>query len=183
MGAKASTANGGGTSPRARTFSTSSSSDVVAGGTGFSLLRAIPGTVSSDRQRARSLSSVPDSHSSHEAIGIPNSNGGAYDISESPETDSSSPEDHVLDSPLAANISLGRVYTAHSLPSHIWSLNGTREKNQQTRLMWFNWAATNCWPYFASAGTEQQARGARFSQVYIRKTRLQSPDGWIDVPT
>jgi E3 ubiquitin-protein ligase ZNRF1/2 len=29
-----------------------------------------------------------------------------------------------LDSPLAANISLGRVYTAHSLPSHIWSLNG-----------------------------------------------------------
>ncbi|KAJ9583988.1 hypothetical protein L9F63_021658, partial [Diploptera punctata] len=125
MGAKASTANGGGTSPRARTFSTSSSSDVVAGGTGFSLLRAIPSTVSSDRQRARSLSSVPDSHSSHEAIGIPNSNGGAYDISESPETDSSSPEDHVLDSPLAANISLGRVYTAHSLPSHIWSLNGS----------------------------------------------------------
>lgn len=122
MGAKASTANGGGTSPRARTFSTSSSSDVVAGGTGFSLLRAIPGTMSSDRQRARSLSSVPDSHSSHEAIGIPNSNG-AYDISESPETESS-PEDHVLDSPLAANISLGRVYTAHSLPSHIWSLNG-----------------------------------------------------------
>lgn len=126
MGAKASTANGGGTSPRARTFSTSSSSDVVAGGTGFSLLRAIPGTVSSDRQRARSLSSVPDSHSSHEAIGIPNSNVGAYDISESPETDSSSPEDHVLDSPLAANISLGRVYTAHSLPSHIWSLNGIK---------------------------------------------------------
>lgn len=124
MGAKASTANGGGTSPRARTFSTSSSSDVVAGGTGFSLLRAIPGTMSSDRQRARSLSSVPDSHSSHEAIGIPNSNVGAYDISESPETESSSPEDHVLDSPLAANISLGRVYTAHSLPSHIWSLNG-----------------------------------------------------------
>ncbi|GLG95218.1 Uncharacterized protein GBIM_02249 [Gryllus bimaculatus] len=123
MGAKASTASGGGTSPRARTFSTSSSSDVVAGGTGFSLLRAIPGAVSSDRQRARSLSSVPDSHSSHEAIGIPNSNVGAYDISESPETDSSSPEDHVLDSPLAANISLGRVYTAHSLPSHIWSLN------------------------------------------------------------
>lgn len=126
MGAKASTANGGGTSPRARTFSTSSSSDVVAGGTGFSLLRAIPGTMSSDRQRARSLSSVPDSHSSHEAIGIPNSNVGAYDISESPETESSSPEDHILDSPLAANISLGRVYTAHSLPSHIWSLNGIK---------------------------------------------------------
>lgn len=124
MGAKASTANGGGTSPRARTFSTSSNSDVVAEDTGFSLLRAIPGAVSSDRQRARSLSSVPDSHSSHEAIGIPNSNVGAYDISESPETDSSSTEDHVLDSPLAANISLGRVYTAHSLPSHIWSLNG-----------------------------------------------------------
>ncbi|XP_071451346.1 E3 ubiquitin-protein ligase ZNRF2 isoform X2 [Hetaerina americana] len=85
------------------------------------------GTVSSDRQRARSLSSVPDSHSSHEAIGIPNSSDvGAYDISESPETDSSSPEDNVLDSPLAASISLGRVYAAHSLPSHIWSLNGIK---------------------------------------------------------
>lgn len=125
MGAKASTGNGGGSSPRARTFSTSSSSDVVAGGTGFSLLRAIPGAVSSDRQRARSLSSVPDSHSSHEAIGIPNSNVGAYDISESPETDSSSPEDHVMISPLT-NISLGRVYAAHSLPSHIWPLNGIK---------------------------------------------------------
>ncbi|XP_046992966.1 E3 ubiquitin-protein ligase ZNRF2 isoform X2 [Schistocerca americana] len=127
MGAKASTANGGGSSPRTRTFSTSSSSDVVAAGsTGFSLLRAIPGAVSSDRQRARSLSSVPDSHSSHEAIGIPNASVGAYDISESPETDSSSPEDHVLVGPLAANISLGRVYAAHSLPSNIWPLNGIK---------------------------------------------------------
>ncbi|XP_046992963.1 E3 ubiquitin-protein ligase ZNRF1 isoform X1 [Schistocerca americana] len=134
MGAKASTANGGGSSPRTRTFSTSSSSDVVAAGsTGFSLLRAIPGAVSSDRQRARSLSSVPDSHSSHEAIGIPNASVGAYDISESPETDSSSPEDHVLVGPLAANISLGRVYAAHSLPSNIWPLNGQRGA---ARLLW-----------------------------------------------
>ncbi|XP_063221166.1 E3 ubiquitin-protein ligase ZNRF2 isoform X1 [Bacillus rossius redtenbacheri] len=126
MGAKASTANGEGSSPRSRTFSTGSGSDVGAvGTTGFSLLRSIPGVVSSDRQRARSLSSVPDSHSSNEAIGIPNSNAGAYDISEPVETDSS-PEDHLLDSPLAANISLGRVYTAHSLPSHIWSLNGIK---------------------------------------------------------
>ncbi|XP_075224970.1 E3 ubiquitin-protein ligase ZNRF1 [Lycorma delicatula] len=123
MGAKASTANGDESNTRDRTFSTSSGSDVVSGGTGFSLLRSIPGVVSSDRQRARSLSSVPDSH---ETIGIQTSSDGAYDISESPETDSSSTEDHALDSPLAANISLGRVYTAHSLPSHIWSFNGIK---------------------------------------------------------
>ena len=135
MGAKSSTQNGESNSPRARTFSSSSSSEVV-GGTGFSLLRAIPSAVvSSDRQRARSLSSVPDSHSSHEAIGIPNSNNiRTYDISESPETDSSSPEDHVLDSPLAANLSLGRVYAAHSLPSHIWTLNGESKSYQNICL-------------------------------------------------
>lgn len=60
-------------SPRTRTFSSSSSSatEVIPGGsstaTGFSLLRSIPGmhvTAANqstiDRQRARSLSSVPD---------------------------------------------------------------------------------------------------------------------------
>lgn len=108
MGAKPSTANSGGAghqSPRARTFSTSSSSDVLATGTGFNLLRAIPGMhvgggegggigcglgingggggggiggsgvgglmssayvgsvgTTNDRQRARSLSAVPDLH-------------------------------------------------------------------------------------------------------------------------
>lgn len=123
MGAKASTANGG-QSPRARTFSTSSSSEVVSGPTGFSLLRAIPGIqVSNDRQRARSLSSVPDLHASHEAIAIP-ANSASYEVSTgvSPETDSSSAEEAA---PSAGNaLALGRVYAAHSLPSHIWSING-----------------------------------------------------------
>lgn len=120
MGAKASTANGG-QSPRPRTFSTSSSSDV---GGGFSLLRAIPGMqVSNDRQRARSLSSVPDLHSSHEAIAIP-ANSASYEASAaaSPDTDSSSNEE-AGPGPGAA-LALGRVYAAHSLPSHIWSING-----------------------------------------------------------
>lgn len=119
MGAKASTANNEESNARDRTFSTSSGSDVVAGSTGFSLLRSIPSVVSSDRQRARSLSSVPDGHDT-----IQNTNEGAFDISESQETDSSSTEDHALDSPLAGNISLGRVYAAHSLPSQIFSWNG-----------------------------------------------------------
>lgn len=122
MGAKASTANGG-QSPRTRTFSTSSSSDVVSGA-GFSLLRAIPGIqVSSDRQRARSLSSVPDLHASHEAIAIP-ANSASYEASAaaSPDTDSSSNEEP---GPAAGtSLALGRVYAAHSLPSHIWSING-----------------------------------------------------------
>lgn len=120
MGAKSSTANNEESNSRDRTFSTSSGSDVVAGTPGFSFLRSVPSVVSSDRQRARSLSSVPDGH---EPIGIQNSSDGAFDISESQETDSST-EDHALDSPIAANISLGRVYAAHSLPSHIWSWNG-----------------------------------------------------------
>lgn len=109
MGAKPSTANGGPQSPqRAGTFSTS-------GGGG--ILRTI--TVSAaDRQRARSLSSVPDLQdggaqdgSGGIAIAFPGSNV-QYDMSVSP--DSSSADD---------SNALGRVYT--SLPSHIqWSLNG-----------------------------------------------------------
>ncbi|KAI5633300.1 E3 ubiquitin-protein ligase znrf2 isoform X2 [Phthorimaea operculella] len=127
MGAKASTANGG-QSPRARTFSTSSSSEVVSG-TGFSLLRAIPGIqVASDRQRARSLSSVPDLHASHEAIAIP-ANSQSYEASAaaSPDTDSSSNEEP---GPVpGTSLALGRVYAAHSLPSHIWSLNDVLRLN------------------------------------------------------
>lgn len=122
MGAKSSTQAGDNSSPRGRTFSTSSSSEVVSGPT-LNFLRAIPSAVvSADRQRARSLSSVPDSNSGHENMG--NSGNGTYDISESPETDSGSEDHGVLDGPMAANISLGRVYAAHSLPSHIWTLNG-----------------------------------------------------------
>jgi len=111
MGAKPSTANGGPQSPqRAGTFSTSG---------GSSILRTIH-VSTSDRQRARSLSSVPDLQDGAEgggggaiAIAFPGSNV-QYDMSVSP--DSSSADD--------AN-ALGRVYT--SLPSHIqWSLNGIK---------------------------------------------------------
>ncbi|CAH1968417.1 unnamed protein product [Acanthoscelides obtectus] len=84
----------------------------------------------------RSLSSVPDLHASHEALSMPPtgasfdvSTGASFDVSTgaSPETDSSSAEDagSLLGS-TAANIALGRVYAAHSLPSHIWSLNVVR---------------------------------------------------------
>lgn len=120
MGAKPSTTNGGTQSPRGRTFSTSSSSEVVTA-PGFRLMRSLGMESSDSRQRARSLSSVPDLHGSHEAIAIPPGNG----TEPSPEMDSSSAEEagNVLEA-AAANIALGRVYAAHSLPSHIWSLNG-----------------------------------------------------------
>uniref|UniRef100_A0A0V0G7T8 E3 ubiquitin-protein ligase ZNRF1 n=1 Tax=Triatoma dimidiata TaxID=72491 RepID=A0A0V0G7T8_TRIDM len=109
MGAKASTANGDGN--RERTFSTSSS-DV--GGSGFSILRGLPGVVSTERAR---------SFSSSDGRELQNGADPTFDMSESVETDSSSAEEH-LDSPLAAN--LPRVYTAHSLPSHIFSWNGIK---------------------------------------------------------
>lgn len=94
MGARASTA-GGGQSPRARTFSAGSGSDVVAG---YSL---------HERQRARSLSSVPDLPEREQETAGP-----------------SEPEDLAPPAAAAASLALGRVYAAHSLPSHIWSING-----------------------------------------------------------
>lgn len=126
MGAKASTANGDDGSGRERTFSTGSASDVVAG-SGFNILRSLPSLSSSDRQRARSLSSVPDGH---ENVALANSNSSDVQCEiETLETESNSADDQSLDSPLGANIGLslglGRVYSARSLPSHIWSLNGT----------------------------------------------------------
>lgn len=125
MGAKSSTANGN-QSPRSRAFSTSSSSEVVTAPS-FRFMRSLGMEVSNDRQRARSLSSVPDIHSSHETIAIP-ATGASFDASTaSPETGSSSAEEGGgLLSSAAANIALGRVYAAHSLPSHIWSLNGIK---------------------------------------------------------
>ncbi|KAK7590320.1 hypothetical protein V9T40_001933 [Parthenolecanium corni] len=126
MGAKASTANGEDASGRERTFSTGSASDVVAG-SGFNILRSLPSLSSSDRQRARSLSSVPDGHE-NVALGNPTSSDVQCEI-ETLETESNSADDQSLDSPLGANIGLslglGRVYSARSLPSHFWSLNGT----------------------------------------------------------
>lgn len=99
---------------------------------GFSMLRSLPGgvgmlqhqhqqanqsqssRVSGDsRQRARSLSSVPDL-SSAEQSGLATSVGvGVGQALGLPQLDS---DDADEDS--------GRVYAAHSLPSHIWSLNG-----------------------------------------------------------
>lgn len=77
MGAKASTAAGN-QSPR--TFSNSSSSDVVSAGnnaTSFNFLRAINGVdaVAADsRQRARSMSAVPDLSDIHSASTSSNNN-------------------------------------------------------------------------------------------------------------
>lgn len=145
MGARAST--NGNQSPR--TFSNSSSSDVVSSNnqTSFNFLRAIHGVeVANDsRQRARSMSSVPDiqgtnhhhhhpnaysNHSSHnsqpyshvEVNSFQNSGAGPhFDLS------SVNPEDDEEENNTMQGIStmgLGRVYTAASLPSHIWSING-----------------------------------------------------------
>ncbi|KAF4527923.1 hypothetical protein B566_EDAN016585 [Ephemera danica] len=94
----------------------------------------VPGAVSSDRLRARSLSSVPDGHSrTQEGLSIPPTAGVSsvasprgFAISESPgETDSSSEEQGADIGPSIATLTLGnsRVYAAHSLPAHIWSLN------------------------------------------------------------
>lgn len=135
MGAKPSTANGGAQSPRTRTFSTGSSSEMVAAASpgGFRLMRSL-GMDVDNRQRARSLSSVPDLHNSHEAI---TTTGASFDGASStgaspPETDSSSAEEagnNTMSAAAAtASLALGRVYAAHSLPSHIWSLNGKSYK-------------------------------------------------------
>lgn len=164
MGAKASTANSGHQSPRTRTFSTSSSTDVVSAGTapGFNLLRALPGVhvQQNDRQRARSLSSVPDlqaannnnnshhhsHHGNHASEGIPVQQSsaavagqmyGEHSIMMGAEDgilagdESSQAVGNAAAAAAAANaaaaagaLALGRVYTATSLPSHIWSLNG-----------------------------------------------------------
>ncbi|KAG5885215.1 hypothetical protein JTB14_012237 [Gonioctena quinquepunctata] len=128
MGAKPSTANGT-QSPRTRAFSTSSSSEVVTA-PGFRFMRSLGMDMSNDRQRARSLSSVPDLHASHETLSMP-ATGVSFDVSTgaSPESDSSSAEEAASVLGLgstAANIALGRVYAAHSLPAHIWSLNVSR---------------------------------------------------------
>ncbi|XP_025416365.1 E3 ubiquitin-protein ligase ZNRF2 isoform X2 [Sipha flava] len=126
MGAKASTANGddSGTSHGDRSFASGNGSDSVhtAGNPGFSILRSLPSAVANDRQRARSLSSVPDGHD-----GNSNSASPRFDITDVLEADSSSNDDQILDSPtVTANISLGRVYSAHSLPAHIWPFNGIK---------------------------------------------------------
>ncbi|XP_034663637.1 E3 ubiquitin-protein ligase znrf2 [Drosophila subobscura] len=206
MGQKASTpATSGQQSPRSRTFSSSSTgaadtspqgadSGVVGsrhvvggdGGQGFNLLRTLPGlqvyhnqnSTSIDRQRARSLSSVPDIQQQQQQQGSITSSGSsphahthnthpphagvAVSVSANPansnnsfsaaannngtSTQSYMPQrrtlgDSIRDMGLtggtiAESIALaasatsangiGRVYTATSLPSHIWSFNGIK---------------------------------------------------------
>lgn len=155
--------------PRTRTFSSSSSSatEIIGGttnggSTGFSLLRTIPGmhvTTANqstiDRQRARSLSSVPDMGQSNGTTQSNYLNGNTKsiefdfnemenisfmfnirsNISAIPQISNASIEAVIQQATLsqdsdsiaaatAGAIALGRVYTASSLPSHIWSLNG-----------------------------------------------------------
>lgn len=81
----------------------------------------------------RSLSSVPDLHGSsandshHAENGGPNL-GGEGSVAGSPgaDTDSSAGEEGAQGGLIghAAAAALTRVYAAHSLPGHIWSLNG-----------------------------------------------------------
>ncbi|XP_013117487.1 E3 ubiquitin-protein ligase znrf2 [Stomoxys calcitrans] len=150
MGAKASTpANSGHQSPRSRTFSSSS--------TGAELQSS-----SVDRQRARSLSSVPDMHgqtntssgdphSQHtQGINAPTANSTNYASSSTSQQGHNNPmQRHTLGDNLrnvsmagasfvesialaaqsasnGAATSIGRVYTATSLPSQIWSFNGIK---------------------------------------------------------
>lgn len=135
-------------SPRTRTFSTSSSSaaDVVASTTassttGFNLLRAIPGmhitaanTSTADRQRARSLSSVPDLQQNNGTAtnqsNYLNATGGVMSFPAGSSVEAAIQQAAIANDSdsiaqaTAGALALGRVYTATSLPSHIWSLNG-----------------------------------------------------------
>ncbi|XP_017048197.1 E3 ubiquitin-protein ligase znrf2 [Drosophila ficusphila] len=204
MGQKASTpATSGQQSPRSRTFSSSSTGAADQqppnpgqnrggpndAGQGFNLLRTLPGlqvyhnhqnSTSIDRQRARSLSSVPDiqqqaaqqqqgsitssgssphSHPhaahGHPAVGVSvsananansnssfpaagNNNGSATQsymqqrrtlgdsIRDMSMTGSNIAESIALAASATSANGIGRVYTATSLPSHIWSFNGIK---------------------------------------------------------
>ncbi|XP_017013021.2 E3 ubiquitin-protein ligase znrf2 [Drosophila takahashii] len=211
MGQKASTpATSGQQSPRSRTFSSSSTGaadpalqqqatqqgqNSASAGQGFNLLRTLPGlqvyhnqnSTSIDRQRARSLSSVPDiqqqsqqqqgsitssgssphSHPhaahGHPAVGVsvsvsgnPNANSNSNSNSNSgfptagnnngsatqsymqqrrtlgdsirdmTMTGGNIAESIALAASATSANGIGRVYTATSLPSHIWSFNGIK---------------------------------------------------------
>lgn len=99
---------------------------------GFSMLRSLPGGVGmlqhqhqqanqsqnsrmsgDSRQRARSLSSVPDLSSAEQASLSTSVGVGVGQALGLPQLDSDDTDEES-----------GRVYAAHSLPSHIWSLNG-----------------------------------------------------------
>uniref|UniRef100_T1INZ4 RING-type E3 ubiquitin transferase n=1 Tax=Strigamia maritima TaxID=126957 RepID=T1INZ4_STRMM len=114
MGAKQSTTGG---SPRVRTNFSSSVSNPIPSSTtsaaGLSLLRQA-GTSTDSRQRARSLSSVPNGHG--QPMSIPPVSSGAFGASGSPESDTSTPDDAPF----------GRVFVAQSLPAQLWSFNGIK---------------------------------------------------------
>lgn len=78
-----------------------------------------------DRQRARSLSSVPDLQGNHDSMGLSSNVGGPGGTQYEVQTQS---DRNAIDENSATaavgDLALGRVYTASSLPSHIWSLNG-----------------------------------------------------------
>lgn len=90
------------------------------GGLGVLNLRQRNGGTSSSnssadsRQRARSLSNVLNGHSG-QPIGIPPPHG-AFELSGSPESDTSIP----------VEIPIGRVYAAHSLPVQLVSFHGIK---------------------------------------------------------
>ena len=151
MGAKAST--NGNQSPRTFSNS-SSSDDVVSTGnnpTSFNFLRTVPGieVANDSRQRARSMSSMSDVQStgtnhhsttysnqsthnsqpySHiDVNGFQNSGavgGPHYELASGHRENHNIHDDNNLMIQEIDALSLGRVYTAASLPSHIWSING-----------------------------------------------------------
>ncbi|XP_068208998.1 E3 ubiquitin-protein ligase ZNRF1 isoform X2 [Palaemon carinicauda] len=146
MGGKASTAGGGAgvaaggpsssAAPRSRALSTSAGTADSESGSSLGLLRSASqggGGASSrdrtgDRGRARSLSSVQDT-TANVPLTIPallSRAGGGAGVGgggAGSETDGSSPEEYLLDGPLTT-LGLGRVFTTHSLPAHLWSFNG-----------------------------------------------------------
>jgi hypothetical protein len=151
MGAKASSA--GNQSPR--TFSNSSSSDVVSASNNASLnfLRNIDAVSNDSRQRARSMSAVPDidlnnihqasshnyhnhqihhhHHHHHHLNAYSNHNSQPFEVVNGFSTNAGAGAHFDLsNSPEDSNshddqnpLGISRVVTT-SLPSHIWSLNG-----------------------------------------------------------
>lgn len=160
MGAKAST-NNGNQSPR--TFSNSSSSDVVSSNnpTSFNFLRAIHGVEVANDSRQRARRSVPDMETSHrhtnaysnnsgpvDVNGFQNSGAGVgphFDISQAHiDDDGNQDENNSMMQGINA-LGLGRVYTA-SMPSHIWSINGNYISAQS--CFWSDLWSTNCGELF-----------------------------------
>ena len=131
MGARASTpavtTDEPATSPRTRNPSAdSSSSDVdsengldTSSLSGFRFFRA-PSVFGTDRQRARSFSSVPDNRDGpSNSANISNSESRTELSVRSRRPQGSAGDELFMD----GSINLGRVFAAHSLPAHIWNFN------------------------------------------------------------